>query len=172
MHKPIRLAAGLLSLLCIAFGTSHLSAQKKSAVDDEAAIKALYARFNDAFDKKDANAVMAVYSPDVFVFDVGTPREYSTWDAYKKDFEGFFQAFPGPLTSTVSELHITVVGSVAYSRAITDATMTAADGSKTRMVLRVTDVLRKSNGKWLIVQEHISVPIDFNTGKPDMLSTP
>ncbi len=41
-------------------------------------------------------------------------------------------------------------------------------------VVRVSDVYRKIDGKWLIVQEHVSVPIDFTTGKPvpDMMSRP
>ena len=30
------------------------------------------------------------------------------------------------------------------------------------MTVRVTDVYRKIDGKWLIVQEHVSVPIDFS----------
>lgn len=162
------LVTGILFSLAVTAGSPLLTAQSS----DEAAIKALYDKFNDAFQKKDANAVMAGYSPDVFVFDVGTPREYPTWDAYKKDFEVFFKMFPGPINSTISEVHITVVGSVAYSHVIDDANLTAADGSKTRLVVRVTDVLRKSKGKWLIVQEHVSVPVDFTTGKPDLLSTP
>jgi len=172
MQKPLRLGAGLLWLLSIAIGARPLSAQSKPSADDKAAIKALYDKFTEAFNKKDVNAVMASYAPDVFAFDVIPPREYPTWDAYKKDWEGLFKAFPGPATSSMTELHITVVGSVAYTRGIDDATFTGADGSKTHMVVRVTDVLRKANGKWLIVQEHVSVPVDLATGKPDMLSTP
>jgi hypothetical protein len=33
-------------------------------------------------------------------------------------------------------------------------------------VVRVTDVYRKIDGKWLIVQEHISLPIDRSTFTP------
>jgi hypothetical protein len=28
------------------------------------------------------------------------------------------------------------------------------------------------NGNWMIVQEHISVPVDLDTGKPDLTSAP
>ena len=38
---------------------------------------------SDAFNKKDANAVMALYAKEVFVFDVFPPRQYANWDAYK-----------------------------------------------------------------------------------------
>ena len=40
------------------------------------------------------------------------------------------------------------------------------------MTLRVTDVLRKIKGKWLIVHEHDSVPVDVATGKADLTSKP
>jgi ketosteroid isomerase-like protein len=64
------------------------------------------------------------------------------------------------------------VGPVAYAHSIDDGTLTAKDGSKTHLVVRATDVLRKSNGKWHIVQEHNSVPVDPATGKADLLSRP
>ena len=167
-----------------------------AAGGDKAAIQALYNEFNDAFNKKDVNRIMAVYAPEVFVFDVVPPREYSGWDAYKKDWQSVFSSFagpatntvsdlnitvvgpvayaqfPGPVTNSISELNITVVGPVAYARSIDDSTITAKDGSKSHVVVRSTDVLRKSNGKWRIVQEHNSVPVDLSTGKADLLSQP
>ena len=36
----------------------------------------------------------------------------------------------------------------------------------------MTDVYKKVKGDWLIVQEHASVPVDFDTGKPDFMSKP
>ncbi len=158
MQKLFYLAAAILVLLGISAGAFHLSAKANPAADDNAAIKALYDEFNDAFNKKDVNGIMAVYAQGVFVFDAVPPREYPTWDAYKKDWEGLF--------------NITVVGPVAYTRSIDDGTFTRKDGSKTRLVVRTTDVLRKSNGKWRIVQEHVSFPVDPTTGKADLLSKP
>jgi uncharacterized protein (TIGR02246 family) len=172
MQKIAYLGAVMLVLLTIAAGAFHLDAQAKSATDDKAAIQALYNQFNDAFNKRDVNGIMTVYGPDLFVFDVTPPREYPSWEAYKKDWEDLFAAFPGPVTNSISELNITVVGPVAYARSIDDGTFTAKDGSKTHVVVRATDVLRKSNGKWLIVQEHNSVPVDPVTGKADLLSKP
>jgi ketosteroid isomerase-like protein len=40
------------------------------------------------------------------------------------------------------------------------------------MTMRATDVYRKVNGKWLIVHEHYSAPIDLATGKADLTSKP
>jgi uncharacterized protein (TIGR02246 family) len=163
--------AGLVLLFATA-ATFHSNAVASPANDDKAAIKALYKKFNDAFNKKDASGVMAVYAKDVFVYDVVPPREYATWDAYKKDWESVFSMFPGPLSNTVSDLDITVVGPVAYTHYLDDGTLTGKDGSKFHLVIRSTDVLRKSNGKWQIVQEHNSVPVDLGTGQADLLSKP
>jgi ketosteroid isomerase-like protein len=40
------------------------------------------------------------------------------------------------------------------------------------LVVRVTDVFRKLDGHWRIVQEHVSFPVDVSTGKADLLSRP
>jgi hypothetical protein len=36
----------------------------------------------------------------------------------------------------------------------------------------VSDVYRKLHGRWLIVQEHVSVPVDLDAGIPDLMSKP
>ena len=40
------------------------------------------------------------------------------------------------------------------------------------LVVRVTDGYRKVDGNWLIAHEHVSVPVDVTTGKPDLMSKP
>jgi ketosteroid isomerase-like protein len=172
MKKLQYLLASTLLLAGIAAGPVSLRAQAPPATDDKAAIKAIYDQYNVNFEKKDVNAIMTMYALDVFAFDAIPPREYPTWAAYKKDWEGFLSMFPGSATSSIAELNISVAGSVAYTHCVNDFTLTAADGSKTRMVVRITDVLRKRDGKWLIVQEHVSFPVDPATGKADMLSMP
>jgi ketosteroid isomerase-like protein len=149
-------------------------AQVAASSGDKAAIEALEQSFLDAFNAKDVKAIMACYAPgkSLFVFDVTPPREHLGWDDYKRDWEGFFAAFSGPVSVRMSELNVTVVGPVAYGRNIESGTFTSKDGSKTAIVVRVTDVYRKIDNKWLIVQEHVSVPVDLATGKADMMSKP
>jgi ketosteroid isomerase-like protein len=64
------------------------------------------------------------------------------------------------------------VGAVAYSHSIQQTQLTRKDGSKLDVVARVTDVYRNMGGRWLIVEEHVSVPVDLDTQKPDLLSKP
>jgi ketosteroid isomerase-like protein len=153
---------------------SSTTAASATASDDKSSIEALETRFRDAFIARDVNALMEVYAPGtrLFVFDVSPPRQHVGWQDYKKDWQELLAAFPGPATFSISDLDITVVGSVAYSHSIQTGQLTGKDGSKMDLVVRVTDVYRRLKGKWLIVQEHVSVPVDLGTQKPDPLSKP
>jgi ketosteroid isomerase-like protein len=140
---------------------------------DKAQIQGLEHAFAAAFNAKDSRKIMSHYAREgLFVFDVTPPRQYVGWAAYKKDWDDIFAAFPGPLSFSLTDLSVTVSGDVAYGHSIQDSHFTAKDGSKVELVARVTDVYRKIAGKWLIVQEHVSVPVDLDTMKPDPLSKP
>ena len=167
----------LFICLVMVFPAGSVLAQNKGAKSsggkDKAQIEALFQQYGKAFNARDVNAIMALYSPaDLFVFDVVPPREYPTWDSYKKDFEALFAAFPGPVENKITDLSITASGTMAYAHNIQTVAFTAKDGSKLNLVVRVSDVLRKINGKWLIVHEHVSVPVDLATGKAVLQSTP
>jgi uncharacterized protein (TIGR02246 family) len=160
--------------VAILASVNAMAADQAAANTDRAAIQALEDTFNEGFNSKDVDKVMSVYAPgkQLFVFDVVPPREYTGWDAYKKDFEGLFAAFPGPMKNTISEQTIHVVGSLAYGHNIQSGEFVGKDGTKVNVVVRTTDIYRKINGKWLIVEEHNSVPVDLVTMKPDPLSKP
>ena len=157
------------------FASANLAAADRPAADaDKAAIQSLDNTYNEGFNSEDVNKVMSVYAPgkQLFVFDVVPPREYTSWKAYKKDFEGLFSAFPGPMKNTISEQTIHVVGPVAYGHNIQTGEFVGKDGKTVNVVVRTTDIYRKLNGKWLIVEEHNSVPVDLDTMKADYVSKP
>ena len=165
-----------VTTLCAAILASAgaVAADGPAANSDKAAIQSLEATYNEGLNSKDVDKIMSVYArgKQLFVFDVVPPREYSSWEAYKKDWEELFAAFPGPVKNTISEQTIHVVGSLAYGHNIQTGEFTGKDGTKLAVVARTTDVYRKMNGKWLIVEEHNSVPVDLMTMKPDLLSKP
>jgi ketosteroid isomerase-like protein len=168
MRKFYVFVVGLLTLVC-ALGAGMPA---HPAVDDKAGIEALEQQYIKAFNAKDVNAIMAIYAPgdQLFVFDAVPPREYPSWEAYKKDWEGLFAAYPGPITDTMEELSINIVGQVAYAHHVEAGHFSRKDGTGVDVVVRVTDVFRKLNGKWLIVQEHVSFPVDIDSAKADLLS--
>ena len=163
--------AAALVATCLSAGVPARAQTK-----DEQEIRALEDRFAAAASAKDLDAIMKAYVPgnDLFVFDVGVPRQHVGWEDYKKDWHDFLAMLPGPIKFTVSDVSVMSDGKIAYGHNIQHLSGAMADGSPMEMTVRVTDVYRKIDGKWLIVQEHVSVPIDFSAGKPvpDMMSKP
>jgi len=142
---------------------------------DEQEIRGLEDRFAAAVRAKDIDSIMKGYAPgaELFVFDVTPPRQHVRFDDYKKDWQDFFAAFPGPVDKfEIQDLSIETDGKLAYSHSIQPAIVTGKDGLKFSLTVRVTDGYRKVNGKWLITQEHVSVPVDLASGNPDLASRP
>jgi uncharacterized protein (TIGR02246 family) len=141
---------------------------------DEQEIRALEDRYVAAVNAKDVDAIMKGYVPgnELFVFDLGLPRQHAGWNDYKKDWQDFFAVVQGPLKLDIKDLVIMTEGKIAYSHSIQHVIWTNKDGSPTEMNASVTDVYRKFDGRWLIVQEHLSVPIHIATGKAEMMSEP
>lgn len=168
MKKTLLLLIVASAVISACFFAGRAGAQP----DDRAQINALYQQFGTAFRHKDLNAIMALYVHDntLFVFDVTTPREHVGWESYRDDWKGTFASIKGSPTFSISELGVTISGDVAYTHSI--QSFSGNMGKLHAVAVRVTDVLRKIDGKWLIVQEHVSVPINFDTLKPDFMSRP
>lgn len=141
---------------------------------DEAQIRAVEDQFAAAFKAKDIDAIMKVYVPDesLFVFDVVPPRQYVGATAYRNDWAEFFKTLDGTPNFEITELAITVDGNLAFSHSIQHVAGKKPTGEPLDLTVRVTDAYRKIDGKWLIVHEHVSVPVDLDTGKPDLASKP
>jgi ketosteroid isomerase-like protein len=176
MHRVVRLLCGSIAALAVSSGVARPlhAAEPTAAGNDKAAIEALEKSFEAAFRSKDVDAVMKVYEPGahLFVFDVTPPRQHVGWEDYKKDWQALFATIPGPVSFTITDLDITAVGSVAYGHSIQSLQYTGKDGARVSLTVRVSDVYRRIRGQWLIVQEHVSVPVDLATGKADVLSKP
>ena len=159
-------------IFAVAFGASQTSV--RAASTDEVSIRALENRLAAAVNAKDVNAVMNVYVPDesLFVFDVVPPRQYVGAKAYAKDWTDLFSMFNGPLKFEISDLSVAADGTMGFGHSIQHLTGTDTKGQPVDLTVRVTDVYRKIKGNWLIVHEHVSVPVDLNTGKPDLSSKP
>ena len=167
-----RSATTMTAAIVLATCAAVMPAQAASG--DEAAIKALETRFAAAFNAKDIDAIMKVYAPDesLLVFDVVPPRQYAGAKAYRKDWEGLLALFQGSPKFEISDLNVVAVGPLGYGHSIQRVSGTDTKGQPIDLTVRVTDVYRKLKGNWLIVHEHVSVPVDLDTGKPDLASKP
>jgi ketosteroid isomerase-like protein len=118
---------------------------------------------------------MSHYVPDdsLLVFDMMTPREYRGAKALRKDWETFLSDSVQSIeVCDISELAIDVSSTLATSHYIEHAQFTDKVGHKGMANARMTHIFRKTKGKWLIIHEHASYPIDWKTGLGDLLSAP
>ena len=101
-------------------GMSERGGTARAQSKDEQAIRALEDQFATAASAKDLDAIMKVYVPgnDLFVFDVGVPRQHVGWDDYKKDWQDFLAMLSGPIKFTVSDLSVMTDGKIAYGHSI------------------------------------------------------
>ncbi|MGH9577369.1 MAG: YybH family protein, partial [Terriglobales bacterium] len=163
-------AAVLLALAIVAPGLA--GAQDDTKAEKE--LKAIGAKWADAFRRKDADAIIKFYVPgdSLVVFDVIPPRQYVGAEAYRQDFKSFFDTFKGPIKLEVSDYFVSARGGMGYARNIQHVTGRDANGRRVDFTVRATDCFEKVDGKWYIVHEHVSVPVDLNTAKADLQSKP
>jgi ketosteroid isomerase-like protein len=170
MNKSATAAGAVMVTLALGVVPTPVQA----ATGDEASIRALEARFAAAVIAKDVDAVMKVYmsGESLVVFDVVPPRQYVGAKSYRKDWADFLGSFNGPVKFEISDLSVAADGTIGFSHSIQHVTGTDTKGQPVDLTVRVTDVYRKIKGNWLVVHEHVSVPVDLDTGKPDLSSKP
>jgi ketosteroid isomerase-like protein len=170
MKKPVIMAV----LLAAGAATYTLAFWAEAKIDDKAQIAALEDHLISSIKAKDLDGVMSVYVPDdtLFVFDVIPPREYVGARAYREDWKGVLENFNGPISAEISDLKITSSNGLGFGHSIQHFSGADHSGKNIDWTLRVTDCYKKIKGKWLIVHEHYSVPVDLQTAKADLTSKP
>lgn len=139
---------------------------------DEAHIRERLDRWIRALREQDLDALMALYAPDVITFDLMPPSQVDGADRYRKNFERWFGAMPGPIEYEMHGLRILVDGSVALGHSLNHVTGTRKTGEKADYWVRVTVGLQKRNGEWRVIHDHISMPFDMESMQavPELVS--
>src|SRR5215510_13995826 len=135
----------------------------KSAATDETQIRQRIESWAKALRAKDLEGLMHHYAKDVIAFDLAPPLEYKGAAAYRKNWADWFPSFQGPVGYEVRDLNITTGGDVAFCRSLNRITGARTNGEKTDVWMRATVGFRKIGGKWIIIHEHFSVPINMAT---------
>jgi len=161
----------LLTFILMALALAATDAQTKGAapanVDDHAAkeIRGWLDRWMKAFREKDADAVMALYADDVIAYDVVPPLQYVGKAAYRADYQQFFSQYDSNLNVEIRDLHVGATGDLGYATGLELISGTLKHGQKSAVWLRFTSLLRKSDGRWLDFHDHVSVPVEIESGK-------
>ena len=117
-----------------------------------------------ALNAKDIEGVMSLYAPDLVSFDIVGPLRYVGADNKRRAWQEAFAAYAGPLAYEVHDLDVTTHGELAFVHSLNHVNATLASGHVTDMWLRWTACLRRIDGVWLVVHDHVSVPADLEHG--------
>ena len=155
-------AAGLLVSGCFKERPKDHSAESAQQ------IRELFNGWAKAFEAKDVDGVMAMYAPNITAFDIVPPLQFRGSDAYRKDYSEFFAQFSGPIRVETPNMQIEVSGDTAFAFGLERIAGKTARGAPVDMWLRYTEGLKRIDGQWRVVHEHISVPVDMASGKAAM----
>ena len=159
----------LRTLIAMAFAVAGIalaliSKVQASSASDKAELTALMQRLLAAYSHKDVSAIMAFYSDDqdAIFFEDTVPFQMN-----KAQLSNLLET--GYKSISVFQAHaescdFRVSGGLAAGHCVVRNAWTDKNGEYTQ-TSRLTDVFRKEGGKWLIWNEHFSVPFDPSTGK-------
>jgi uncharacterized protein (TIGR02246 family) len=141
--------------------------------DAAAEIRAAQESIAAGAEARDLNAIMSNYlhSDKLYVFDVYPPRAYIGWDAFRNDWKNFLEAYKGTITYKMVDMDVDTDGKYGCVHVTEHVAGTDKNGKQADLNIRVTEIYKKINGKWQIIHEHASVPVDIKTGKADLLSS-
>ena len=160
------LTLGLTALASIAAGAQTKDEARVSGDDIAASeIRSWLDRWTKAVIKQDVDAIMALYADDVVAYDLVPPLAYVGKDAYRGDYQQFFSQYEGNLHVEVRDLHVGASGELGYATGLELISGTLKNGQKSKVWLRFTSLFRKSDGRWLDFHDHVSVPVDIESGK-------
>ena len=164
-----RVSSGLLLVLFVIGVWSQTAKRLKAGggSDDDTEIRALLDRWAKAFEDHDIRGIMSNYAPGdaVVAYDIAPPLQYKGKESYEKDYVEFLGQYDGPIHVEYRDVRIFSSGDVGFVHGLERFTGKLKDGQQSDLWLRYTGGLRKLNGRWLIVHDHVSVPINFETGK-------
>lgn len=129
---------------------------------NDSEIRELLERRTDAQQSKDIDRLLSFYSPDIVYYDAVPPLRFVGTEEVRRNFLRWFDGYKGPISLETHELTIVTSEEAAF------ANMLHLDSGERKglasplssMWVRETVCLRRSNDRWVITHEHISIPFD------------
>jgi len=107
---------------------------------------------------KDLTQLMTFYDRDVEVFDLRASLNSFGANAYRNNFEQWFDSFEGPLGFELHNLRIVPGEPTAFCHYLALITGARPGGRISGYWVRGTTGFERRDGEWLVTHEHISQP--------------
>jgi PhnB protein len=119
----------------------------------------LLEEFAQAVRIKDADAALAHSAPDIVRYDLAPPLATTGAAALDRgNLIAWFDTWRGPIRYELRDLAVTVSGDLAFAHGFLRIGGTKIGGHDGDVWTRQTICLRKRDGAWQIVHEHVSTP--------------
>lgn len=130
----------------------------------EREIEAFLKDRSEAIRTKDIDLLMVHYSADVIYYDVVPPLRYVGSEALRKRFLEWFGSYATEVGQEIRDLKVWADGDIAIAAMLIQSSGTLRSGQKIGAWARATSCFQRSNNRWLITHEHISLPVDPRSG--------
>ncbi len=150
-----------VSLCLLALALSSSAQMKKSSMKKPAGPApdaALMQKIWDGWCTLDPANVEKYYAAGPHVFFDIAPLKYGSWDEYEKNVKNILAGYKSAKCA-VEDAMVHPHGDLAWATAIVKNEMTTKAGKVEMGAFRWTVVWENEDGKWLIVHEHVSEPI-------------
>jgi ketosteroid isomerase-like protein len=131
-------------------------------------IRELFYGRSEAMRNKDIDRLMSLYAPDIVYFDLVPPLQYTGSASLRERFLNWFEGWEGPIGMEICDLKVSASGEVASAHMLLRASGTRTNGREVGYWVRTTNSCERSADGWLITHEHVSLPVDFETGSAVM----
>jgi ketosteroid isomerase-like protein len=141
----------------------------------EALIRERVEDYVKALRAKDIDGVISLFAPNLVSFDIaphfGALRYFGA-ENKRRAWQEAFAIFTGPFNYEVHDLEVTTNGELAFVHSLNHVSATLTSGQITELWLRWTACLRRIDGDWVVVHDHVSVPADLEHGRAVLDLTP
>ena len=146
-------------VLCVALSGLNSAAAKQSAGAIAAPNKAHLQKIWDGWATLDPTNVAQFYAfgPHTF-FDIA-PLKYSSWDEYEKGVRQVIGDFKSAKFTVNDDAELHPAGKYVWGTATVRDEITHKNGKVDTGTFRWTVVFEQQGGKWLVVHEHVSAPL-------------
>lgn len=120
-----------------------------------------------AFHDHDLNGVMMMYDPQgaFTAYDLVPPLRYVGYAAYRENTAKFMSQFKGPIAVEFKDFNVVADNKMGYVFTLQHISGALTNGQKVSMWMRMTSIFRRYGNQWKDVHDHISVPVDLDSGK-------
>jgi ketosteroid isomerase-like protein len=130
----------------------------------EREIQDLHEVWFEASHAKDLDASMAPIASDIVSYEHSAPLQYTEVGAIREECRRGFDSQADDFKWTVPDLRVMVRDDLAVAWGLNRMANRSPDGTEDVTWSRGTRIFERRDGEWKMIHQHVSFPIDAETG--------